>query len=202
MIPSFMEEFNYILDGGLKEGDSIFLKIPSNAYNSYIVFPMMGQESYNILITFRESWNSLEQKLKRARVPHRIDLIIDAYSRSNKIDYKDDRVIFIDSPSLLNDISYEYNSIISKLSKQVFTVIFTVDSALEKNEINSLSKFLDVMQIRTIQKGVFVVVGTEDLLKQKNFVMEIKLDKEMEVLSSKQMISEIFFKTEPTFMIL
>ncbi len=202
MIETFLEELNYILDGGFREGDSIFVKIPSNNYNSHIVFPMMGKESYNVLITFRESWYTLEQKLRRSRVPNRLNLIIDAYSKSNRVEYEDNRVIFIDSPSLLNDISYEYNSVISKLSIPVFTVILTVDSALEKNEANSLSKFLEVMQTRTIQRGVFMLVGTLDMMKHKNFEIDVIIDKDIEILKSKQMISEIFFKTEPMFTIL
>lgn len=202
MIETFIEELNYILDGGFRQGDSIVVKFPSTFYDGMITFALMGKNTYNVLITFRESWNTIEQKLRRYRVPYKIDLVIDAFSKSNKIDYQDDRVIFIDSPSLLNDMSYEYNSVLSKLESPVFLNILTIDSGLEKNEINSFSKFLEVMLSRTVVRGVFMVSGEKDIMKNRNFTMEITVDKDEHILRSKQMLSEIFFKTEPVFKIL
>ncbi|MEM0456071.1 MAG: hypothetical protein QXI75_02115 [Candidatus Anstonellales archaeon] len=202
IIETFIEELNYILDGGFRQGDNIVVKFPSTSYDGMITFALMGKNTYNVLVTFREGWNTIEQKLRRYRVPHKIDLVIDAFSKSNRIDYQDDRVIFIDSPSLLNDISYEYNSVLSKLESPVFLNILTTDSGLEKNEINSFSKFLEVMLSRTVVKGVFMVSGEKDIMKNRNFTMEITVDKDEHILRSKQMLSEIFFKTEPVFKIL
>lgn len=202
MIVTHIEELNYLLDGGIREGSSIFLKFPSSAYDGVISMSIMGTETYNVLVLFRESWNSFESKLRRLRVPHRVDLVIDAFSKSNKITYEDDRVVFIDSPSLLNDISYEYNSILGKVDRPVFLNILSSDSALEKNEINSFVKFTEVMQTRTINKGVFMICGETDVLRNRDFVFEISVKNEEHIMRSKQLISEIFFKTEPVFKIL
>lgn len=202
IVQTQIDELNYILDGGFRIGDSIFIKFPSSSYDGLITFPMMGKDTYNVLVTFKESWNTIEQKLRRHRIPYKIDLIIDAFSKSNRLNYEDSRVIFIDSPSLLNDISYEYNSVISKLTQPVFLNILTTDSGLEKNEVNSFSKFLEVMQTRTITRGVFMVAGENDIIKSKNLYMEISSNNEEQILKSKQMLSEIFFKIEPIFKIL
>lgn len=202
MIPTMIEELNFILDGGFKVGDSIFLKFPENKYNGYISFPMMGKESFNVLILFRESWYNLEQKLIRLKVPYKVDLVIDAYSRANNINYSDNKVIFIDSPSLLNDISYEYNTVIQNIEKPIFLNILTSDAGLERNEINSFSKFIEVMQSRTIVKGVFMLCGVSDVMKNKDFYIEIEIQEQEEILKSKQFISEVFFKIEPFYNIL
>lgn len=51
-------------------------------------------------------------------------------------------------------------------------------------------------------RGVFMVSGEKDIMKNRNFTMEITVDKDEHILRSKQMLSEIFFKTEPVFKIL
>ncbi|MCS7122454.1 MAG: hypothetical protein NZ908_00645 [Candidatus Micrarchaeota archaeon] len=202
MISTHIEELDYIMDGGIKEGSSIFVKFPSTTYDGFISMSMMGRDTFNVIVLFRESWNSLENKLKRTRVPYRVDLIIDAFSRSNRISYEDDRVIFIDSPSLLNDISYEYNSALNRINKSVFLNILTSDSGLEKNEMNSFVKFIEVMQTRTINRGVFMMCGETDLLRNRDLVFEISIKNDEHIMRSKQIVSEIFFKTEPVFKIL
>jgi hypothetical protein len=199
MIKTFIDELNYILEGGWLKGSRISLI--SNIENSDLIsFAMMGQETINIVLTFKENYISIKNKLIKNRIPHRIDLFIDTTSKSAGINYSADNVLFIDSPTLLNDISYEYNQYISK-KDNIFLLVYQANNGLEYNEKNSYLKFLEVMQARTISKGIFFYTSKEPLIKT-DYELTIQSKDDELILSSKSFLSEIFYILEPNFKVL
>ncbi len=203
MIETHIPELNYILDGGFEKGVAISVVYPEE-FDPYGLLPLLGKDTYNIIISFKDSYVNLETNLRRHGIPTKIDLFMDTISRSLGVSYQHEKVMFIDYPTLLNDISYELNKIFQNYSERTYNVmLYTGETLLDHNEEQSAKKFLEVLKNRTIGVGTFFYLGTKPLLQRPEYDLKVeKWDEEGWMLKGKGLISEVFFKLEPVFKIL